>query len=83
MEDIRISNAEKNNEEGAQLRKHLVEFTIDAPYSDFLKIMSDIEKNIQIATVSSLSLDPLKLADSDIELASSVYDVKLVLYSFD
>ena len=83
MERIKVSSEEKLSGAPIDIRKHEMSFTLDADYSDFLKIISDIEKNIQLASVSEINLEKVDTGETGIEIASTIYNISLTLYSYE
>lgn len=86
MDEIQTKALADNNngaDEGPTLVRHEIEFSIDAVYGDFLKILNDIESNIQLASVTQIELIPILSSEGTVDAASTKYRVTLTLYSYE
>jgi len=83
MENIEVGSDSKKVDEGKKIRKHEITFNIDSIYGDFLSIISDIERNLQLSSVSSIELNPTRIGRENLVIAGTVYKINLVLYSFE
>ena len=83
MKDTEVRSDAKKDDGERGLRKHEIGFSIDASYEDFLSIISDIENNIQLANVSSIELKSIFSGGTELNIADTLYSIKLILYSFE
>lgn len=67
----------------AKVKEHSFRFTIRTTYETFKRIMEDIEKNIQLANVRSLSITT-NVDDPKAKVSGlTAFTIDLIMYSYD
>lgn len=83
VEGIGAEGASKDeNENISGLLRHEIGFSVDTSYENFLEIIADIENNIQLASVTTISLSPTVVGDEELNVAPTKYGVTLTMYSY-